>query len=566
MSAGVRGVARLLLLAALLPGCSLVKLSADVTQGHCASDADCAELNADHRFGDDPCQRWQCNTDEKLCRYGALDADHDGQSPARVMVGDKAVSCEKDAAKQDCADDDETVGAGFEELCDEQDNDCDGRSDEDALQSSSSRAVVFEAAGGTAEVTDAAYARDPMSGAIALAYGVLQDANARPGASLLDPALGDRTSAATLAVEKIAMPIASQVAIAPLDGGRFAYALVNQSGAQRVVAGVWRTATNQVGVLDEIATMGVHCAPDEDCADPGNSRERAAMSPALASEGSDVLLAYLLFDGDPTTVGCGDLKRAGTPAQLLVNLLARPSTDERLVEQSASALRLGKSSDLAAPALLSLPAIGDVAPSWLVGYADENGDIVVQQLRRDRKQLAVLDPALIEIGGSGFRSFVTLALGPVSENGVTIGIAHQSDCGGVSQIRFDLWELKDDGGRLVAENSVPSVLVGGSASSNESNPVLAYSSARNVWLVSFSEMTGLRARVMGSDGAPYGERPYTLIPSVLPGGGRDAVDILPVRMAAFDLGSDFAVIAHVLRAAESDPRAFEVTKLGCNVE
>jgi hypothetical protein len=555
------------MLAALLPGCSLVKLSADVTQGHCASDADCAELNADPKFGDDPCQRWQCNTDEKLCRYGSLDADHDGQSPARVTVGDKAVTCEQDAAKQDCADDDETIGAGFEELCDEQDNDCDGRSDEGALQSSSSRAVVFEAAGGSEGATDAAYARDPMSGAIALGYGVLQDANARPGASLLDPALDDRTSATTLAVEKIGTPIASQVAIAPLDGGRFAYALVNQSGAQRVVAGVWRTAANQVGVLDEIATMGVHCAPDEDCgSDAVTGPSRQALSPALASEGSDVLLAYLLFDSDPASVGCGDLRRAGAPARLLVNLLARPSTDEHLVEQSASALRLGNSSDLAAPALLTLPAIGDVAPSWLVGYADENGAVVVQQLRRDRKQLALVDPALIKIGGAGSPSFVTLALGPVSEDSVTIGIAHQEACGALSQIRFDLWQLSDDGGRLVAENTVPTELVGGFASSSESNPALTYSSARNVWLVAYHEMSGLRARVLDTDGAPYGERAYTLIESFLPEGHGNTVDILPVRMAAFDLGSDFAIIAHVLREAESDPRAFEVTKLGCKLK
>lgn len=550
-----RGIARVLLvlLASPLAACSLVKLSDDVTQGHCERDADCNELNADPKFGDDPCQRWQCNTEEKLCRYGALDADHDQQTPPKVMAGGKLVTCEKDPAQQDCDDADETVGAGFDEVCDEKDNDCDRRVDEGALHASSSRAVVLESARAFTGATDAAFARDPMSGEVALAYGLIENTKDVPGASLLDPELADRSSAATLTVEKIATPFANQVAIAPLDGGRFAYAFVNQLGTHSLaVAGVWR-AGNQVGMLEEIATAGVHCLPDESCND--------ALSPALATQDSDVLLAYLRFNGDASTVGCGDLHGSDTTADVLVNLLSRPSGDERLHEQSVNALSLGQSSDLAAPALLSLPAIDSVAPSWLVAYADASGDVVIEQLRRDGKKIAVVAPNLIRIGGGAVRSSLRLASGSSADGRPMFGLVHQFGCGGKAHVLFDAWQLSDDGGELHAEQTIAAVTVGGAA--NESNPALVYSPARQLWLVSYRDPSGLRARAVADDGMPQGAEPYTLIASARSEGGGGEIDILPVPMASFDLDADFATIAHVLRSDETDPRAFEVAKLSC---
>jgi hypothetical protein len=68
--------------------------------------------------------------------------------------------------------------------------------------------------------------------------------------------------------------------------------------------------------------------------------------------------------------------------------------------------------------------------------------------------------------------------------------------------------------------------------------------------------------VVAADGALHGDQPYTLIERVRPEDG-DEVDILPPSTAAFDVGSGFALMAHVLRAANEAPRAFETAHLQC---
>jgi hypothetical protein len=546
---------------ALLAGCSLVKLSDEIVQGHCRSDADCAELNERQTSDFDPCQRWQCNEDEQLCRYGALDADDDGQSPGEVRHDGKSVTCERDATKQDCADDDELVGAGMMERCDEKDNDCDGRADEGALDHSSAGAVVFGkptragASDGEA-ATDAAYARDPMSGEIALAYGVLQSENARPGVSLLDAELVASTSTSTLAVEHITPALGQEVAVAPLDGGRFAYGLVTTSGVPRVVAGMWNTSASQVLVQRELAEQGVSCLSGEECRD--------VLAPALATQGRDVLIAYLRFSADdPAGVGCGQLRDEDAPASVLANLLLRSGTggEERLLEQTSSALAIGFSSDLTGPALLALPAIGETPASWLIAYAGEDGGVVIDRVQRDGKALDVVQPALIRLGdGSEPRSAVALALGESGESEQVLGIAHQRGCGSAARIVLDLRRLVDDGGKLGLEHVAGAIEVGGA--SNESNPALGYSAVRGTWLVGYRDLDGLRARVVAADGALHGDQPYTLIERVRAEDG-DEVDILPPSTAAFDVGSGFALMAHVLRAANEAPRAFETAHLRC---
>ena len=45
----------------------------------------------------------------------------------------------------------------------------------------------------------------------------------------------------------------------------------------------------------------------------------------------------------------------------------------------------------------------------------------------------------------------------------------------------------------------------------------------------------------------------------------DEVDILPPSLAVFDVGSDFATVAHVLRTANEAPRAFETAHLSCDL-
>jgi hypothetical protein len=561
----VRGLAGVV--AAGLAGCSLVKLSDDIVQGHCQRDADCAELNADEeRASDfDPCRRWQCNAEEKLCRHVALDADHDAQTPGTVMHRGKAVTCQRDAQKQDCKDDDELVGAGFAELCDEHDNDCDGLADEGALEASSTRVVVFDGptragASDAAAATDAAYARDPMSGEIALAYGVLQNESARPGASLLEPGLMASVSPATLAVANVAMALGQEVAIAPLDSLQFAYALVTTSGVPRVIAGVWRSSANQIGVQRELAIGGVACTKDESCSE--------VLAPAIATQNRDVLVAYLRAGAgaqDPAAARCGQWREEDTPADVLANLLARPmgaGVDEHLEELSASALRIGSSSDPSGPVLLGLPAIMGVPASWLVAYADANGDVGIDRMQRSGTTLEIAQPGFIRLGdGAQPRSAISLVVGPADEEGqILLGIAHQRGCGSGARIVLDVRRLTANGGKLTADTVIDSVQVGGA--SNESNPALAYSTARDAWLVSYRDLTGLRARVVAADGELHDDQPYSLIARLQPAEG-DEVDILPLTSAAFEQGDGFSTIAHVLRAGEDDPRAFEAVHLSC---
>ena len=559
MKGRVAAIGCLLAGAVGLLGCSLVKLSEDIVQGTCQDDADCAELNDEGAPDFDPCKRWQCNTKEKLCRYGALDADGDEQTPASVLHAGKRVKCERDAQQQDCDDTREQVGNGFPELCDERDNDCDGRADEAVLESERTRAVLFDGAGDGSAATDASYARDPLSGEIAIAYGLLRGANSLPGASLLDAELATSGDAASLEVETLSSPLTREVAIAPLEGGRFAYALVTTSGMQRILAGVWSPSANQIRMDAELAHLGVQCMTDYTC--------RALFAPAIASLDRHVLLAYLHLDTYNNDRSCEAQDEVDPPARVMFNLMLRPSergAEEHLRQQGLGARGAGMTRDLSPPALLSLPAIGGLPASWLVAHADVDGTVVVAHVERRGSDALNVVEALARVDGGGARlSAVALALGPADDEGQLVGIAYQRGCGSDARVEFDVRRLRDDGGKLAVDAVASAIAVGGS--SNETQPALAYSAERDAWLVAYRDLNGLRARAVASDGALHGSEPYTLIARVKPADG-DEVDVLPLRPAVFDVGDRFAAVAHVLRAGEEDPRAFEAVQLGCGLQ
>ena len=551
-----RWCARALLLASALGlgSCSLVALSEDIVQGTCQDNSDCDVLNDESDPDFDPCQRWQCNGKEKLCRYGKLDADGDEQTPATVMHRGKRVTCERDERKQDCDDAQKLVGSGFTEQCDLRDNDCDGKTDEAVLEQESTRAVVFAGGDGSAAATDASYARDPMTGAIAIGYGMLQGANARPGASLLDAELMTSADATALGVTNLSPAFARQVALAPLDGGRFAYALSTTSGKQRLLAGVWRTSANQIAVERELAQTGLPCGGDGECG--------AMFLPALASLDRQLLVAYLRSDAEPSDRSCNRLEASDPPVSARYDLLRSEAGGDALTPLGAGGQGGGQTRDLSRPALLTLPAIGELPASWLFAYADVDGSVRIEHVTRDGAS-AVVSAELIRLtGGAAPRSAIALALGPGDDGGQRVGVAYQLGCGSDARVVFDVLRLRDDGGELAAERPVIGVAVGGA--SNETQPALAYSAERDVWLIAYRDLIGLRARVVGDDGVLHGTAPYTLIERVKPADG-DEVDVLPLPLAALELGDGFAALAHVLRAGEEDPRAFDAVRLGCGL-
>jgi hypothetical protein len=111
----------------------------------CASDADCPDANlcndvphCDAQSGQcmklpapdcndgDPCTLDACKP-ASGCAHTTLDADHDGFAPGTCAAGSPAQG-------GDCDDGDLTVYPGASEYCDGVDNDCDGKTDEDATR------------------------------------------------------------------------------------------------------------------------------------------------------------------------------------------------------------------------------------------------------------------------------------------------------------------------------------------------------------------------------------------------------------------------------------------------
>ena len=567
----MRGLVTALALgASCLCACSLVELSADIEQGRCQSHDDCDVLNTESVLDEDACVQWQCDRTSELCALLPLDRDYDQQSPAEVEHDGETFMCEADPEQQDCDDDDLTRAQGLDESCDRRDNDCDGRYDEGALVPSADPIVEL----GSAESTHVAYARDADSGAVAVAYSLLSASTPAPGFSLLAPALDQGVAARSLAVQGIPNARSAQVAVAALGSDRFAYAFVNVSGAERLVAGIVDPSDERIQVGAAMAMYGVSCLQSEPCAanamappDVVPAPNRSA--PALAALGDDVLLGYLRWDGDEPS--CGELVGAAELPELVANLLERRG--EQLTESSSEAVSFGRSSDLSAPAIVALDELGSGAErasaGWLVAHSDGGGRVVVDRVQAEGTTLAITQRELVGLADAELPSSgVTLALSPPGPTR-QLAVAYQRGCGGDARVLVSLYALTIEDGELRADPVAEEIATGGDAAAG--NAALAFSpenpSGRGMWAVAYRDRRGLRARLIDLEGVLQDEAgdPYLLIDTG-PQAAGDTTSVLltPALLPLPSARSWFAAIAHVLRTEDGEQaRAFEAVTLGC---
>lgn len=542
-----RAIACALSMLALSAGCSLVKLSEDIVIERCDSHSDCAGLN-DPEAASFPCEQWQCNEDSGRCELGPTDLDGDGQSPATV----DGVECDVPEDEADCDDDTDEVAIGAAEQCDGQDNDCDGQVDEGVLGRGPVRRLVTFDNGELGAATSASYARDPNSGALAIAYGMDSQ---QAGLSVLDSpeatasnddlkVNGSATSAPT-----------GEVVVTPLDGDAFAVAFVDGDGGAHLVAGLVERGSDSATVEADIAGGGLACIPDGDCGGPEATRL------ALAGTGIDVALAYLETDAAPT---CGAPDPDGDPVLRATALFAVGGS---LTAREGAPVELGPSADGAPAGLLAIGELGERRAretGWLIAYVDAAGNLRVGHLQLDADNELVVgaDALLTRDAAGGARGSPALAFGPDTQEGRWLALTHRVDCGRDGRILLDLFlvELDDDGGLVLTEQA-SDIEVGGDAP-GERAPALAYSEVLDAWAVSYLDSRGLRARVLSRDGTLRGESPYELL--------RDEADdslrtLLTPGLVPLGEEAWFGVLAHVQRQSEDVPRAFEMFTLGCDL-
>lgn len=499
-------------------GCSLVKLSGDIEQAQCASDSDCEVLNQRSAPDFDPCEVWQCAS-TLYCERSVLDSDRDGFSPRTAEQAGDEIVCVAEESQVDCDDDEPESEPSRDEVCDRLDNDCDEHVDEGALERDPTVLSVFadENAGGPGEVS---YAIDPDSGTVAVAYGIARASGSVPGLSTIDGALSSSMPIAALQTPEGAAAILSDsIGVGALGGDRFAVAFINTSGARRMVAGTVDSQGDGFALVASEAMLarGVRCAADEAC----NTAESAPViampatsAPALAVQEARVVMAYARTPED--AVACAEKADDAPVAAVLASALTHDARSGLLAAGSDEpTLSVGQTADPSTPALLAVPVFetGDGVPGFVVAFANGDGDIVLRQLRAtefDTFRFEAGEAKRVLTSDADRFSDVAIALGPMDGNARMLGIAAQRGCGTESRIVFSRVRVTaSPAGTLAFTLESGPVEIGGRSS--ETRASLSFSEARDAWLIAYRDPTGLRGRVLTSDGALLGAESYTLL-------------------------------------------------------
>lgn len=543
------------LLATSGSACSLVNLSGDIEQAQCASQDDCDVLN-DHAAADfDPCVIWQC-AETLYCERSALDLDHDGFSPRTAEHEGEDLVCEADSSRVDC--DDGTRGSNPErdETCDAADNDCDEQVDEGVLDTDDTIVSVF-ADENSEGIGEATYAIDSDSGTVAVAYGLRRGASSVPGMNTVDSTLatGSSVGPLTLPAGDPRILLADSVGVGALGGDRFAVAFVNDSGARRVIAGIAKPRGDgfELAASDDVLRLGLRCAAREDCASnaaagPTDTLVAApvTVTPAVVARGDDVLVVYArAAEGEGA---CADAAAAPSAVPVLANALSYNPSAGTLSERDGAALVIGQTLDRTIPAVLALPELGgELDLGFLVAIANADGAVELVRVSLAGGVLMRSDPLLVLEGDGARLSDVALALGGGDASARQLGVVMQRGCGASARVVFELLELSVDDGALSAAHEAGPINVGGNP--NETRPSVAWSEARDGWLVAYRDGSGLRARALTSSGTLLGTDSYVLLEEV-----EDGDDALRIAASPFavPLGGAawFGTLAAIERAED----------------
>ena len=509
--------------------CSLVNLSGDIEQAQCASSEDCEVLNDRSAPDFDPCVVWQC-AETLYCERYALDLDHDGFSPRTAELEGEELVCEDDRSRIDC-DDGSNESAPMEpEQCDARDNDCDDQIDEGELDPNRSIASVF-ADQNSMGIGEASYAVDPDSGTVAVAYGLRRGASSVPGLSTVA-----NTLAAGSTVNELSLPandprilLADSVGVGALGGDRFVVAFMNDSGARRLIAGIAKPRGDgfELEANDDVLRRGLACATDEPCASniaagPTDTLITAPMTvtPSVAVSGDDVLVVYAR-----AAEGEGACAEAGGDVEsvpVLANALLHNARAGTLSEREGPALAIGETIDRNIPAVLALPALGDVDElGFLVAFADADGALELVQVSIADGALMHGEPLLVIEAEDERWSDVAIVLGGGDGSARRVGVAAQHGCGAAARVALHIVELTIQNSAVRAERQAAAIDVGGHP--NETRPSIAWSETRDAWFVTYRDGSGLRARVVTSDGDLLGTESYPLLEEV--DAGDDALRI-----------------------------------------